>query len=216
MRNFFTKRRADPALARPGRLCCESHFSLDLISSHLFSPLSPSLAVNETSPTLNVNEASPAVSKTPPLSRRVTPIMLRSLLAVPVLVSSVYALVFNTLVFNPRATSQPEHGNLLLPPDPTPAAVALPELLRRDTVVTAYVAPDNTCGYISGLAGKLPRDRPRILLTYWARSRIFLQSGDRSMRFSHRRHRLWRIGVLRIAGMCCENHMRRLRSVLYP
>jgi hypothetical protein len=77
--------------------------------------------------------------------------MIQSLLPpLAVFASCVSAMVYNA----PRATSQSEHGDLpTFPPDPTPAAVALPELFKRQSLYTALIAPDNTCGYISGLAG---------------------------------------------------------------
>lgn len=51
----------------------------------------------------------------------------------------------------PRATAVLEIPPSPLVPLPT-AAPAIPELLRRDEVLTVWFATDNTCGYISGVS----------------------------------------------------------------
>jgi hypothetical protein len=75
--------------------------------------------------------------------------MLTSLLSVAVFASHASALAFKVA----RATSQAEVGDLVFPPEPTAAPMVHADLLRRQNVMTDLIAPDNTCGFISGLAG---------------------------------------------------------------
>jgi hypothetical protein len=103
-----------------------------------------------------VKEVSPSHSNSywfPRVTPTVTSKMLRSLLSLTIFASSAYALAYNA----PRPTSEAEFGDLVFPPDPTPAAVAPAELFRRQDVYTPLIAPDNTCGYISGLPGMYPK-----------------------------------------------------------
>jgi hypothetical protein len=79
--------------------------------------------------------------------------MLPSLLYLGVLASYVSALAFQ----GPRATSQAEiEEDLVFPPEPTAAPAVHADLFKRQNVMTDLLAPDNTCGYISGLAGIYP------------------------------------------------------------
>jgi hypothetical protein len=71
--------------------------------------------------------------------------MLRLLLSSSLLVSYVSAVAFPA----PRVTSIAEAGELINPPHPTLA----PDLRKRAQTEVVLVAPDNTCGFISGLAG---------------------------------------------------------------
>ena len=75
--------------------------------------------------------------------------MLTSLLYVAVLASYASALAFR----GPRATSPASAGDLIFPPEPTAAPKVHADLFRRQNVMTDLIAPDNTCGFISGLAG---------------------------------------------------------------
>jgi hypothetical protein len=75
--------------------------------------------------------------------------MLTSLLHLAVLASNASALAFK----GPRATSQVETGDLIFPPEPTAAPKVHADLFRRQNVMTDLIAPNNTCGYISGLPG---------------------------------------------------------------
>jgi hypothetical protein len=75
--------------------------------------------------------------------------MFTSLLYLAVLTCHASALAFK----GPRATSQAEAGDLVFPPEPTTAPKFHADLLRRQNVMTDLIAPDNTCGFISGLAG---------------------------------------------------------------
>ena len=68
----------------------------------------------------------------------------------------VFGALTNALAYEwPRATSIPE-GELQDAPRPTEAPRPH-ELLRRqyeaDVLTTMYIAPDRTCGFISGLSG---------------------------------------------------------------
>ena len=77
--------------------------------------------------------------------------MLRPLLCLSLFTCYVSAVAFSA----PRTTSCAETGDLLKPPEPTEGPRKPPvELLRRDATTVDLVAPDNTCGYISGLAGR--------------------------------------------------------------
>jgi hypothetical protein len=87
-------------------------------------------------------------------------------------VSHASALAFKA----PRATSEAEVGDFVFPPEPTAAPKFHVDLLRRQEVMTDLIAPDNTCGYISGLAGTFPLsyDDNRALLTNFYRRRLLL------------------------------------------
>jgi hypothetical protein len=75
--------------------------------------------------------------------------MVNLLIYVAALASHASALAFK----GPQATSSAEAGDLIFPPEPTAAPKVHPELFRRQNVMTDLIAPDNTCGFISGLAG---------------------------------------------------------------
>lgn len=76
--------------------------------------------------------------------------MLPSLLHLAAFASYASALAFE----GPRVTPQAGKGeDLVFPPEPTAAPKVHADLFRRQNVMTDLIAPDNTCGYISGLAG---------------------------------------------------------------
>jgi hypothetical protein len=75
--------------------------------------------------------------------------MLSSLLYLATFASYATSLAF----VGPHATSLGDARILDFPLEPTTAPKAHLDLFRRQNVVTDLIAPDNTCGYISGLAG---------------------------------------------------------------
>ena len=99
--------------------------------------------------------------------------MLTSLLYLAALASHASALAFK----GPRATSQAEAGDLIFPPEPTDAPKVHADLFRRQNVMTDLIAPDNTCGFISGLEGTcLPvLCSESVLIKVFYRRRLLLQ-----------------------------------------
>lgn len=99
--------------------------------------------------------------------------MLTSLLHLAVLASHSSALAFK----GPRATSQVETGDLIFPSEPTAAPKVHADLFRRQNVMTNLVAPDNICGYISGLPGTCSTALwyDSVLIRFFYRRRLLLQ-----------------------------------------
>jgi len=140
--------------------------------------------------------------------------MLTLILCVAVLSAQASALAFR----GPQATSQAEAGDLVFPPEPTAAPKVHPDLFRRQDVKTDLIAPDNTCGYISGLEGTCSPMllRERVLISFCTEDAYYCEADtDTCFFFPGTSTTYGLIGCCNIAQSYCGVRTTCINSVEY-